>query len=234
MIPAAIIHACAPFAAQSTVAAVIRVESGGNPFALNINGGPAVRASSLTEAVKIARSAIKAGYRVDMGLMQVDSENLKSIGATVPEMFDPCANIHAGALILSADYEAALQRAAPGKPALEMALSAYNTGSFEAGFLNGYVGKYYGQPIPAVQLNPATVSPSVSLKKNSDKQNPNDNVPVLASTSIALTGLRDEAAGTTPPTADFKHTPTPTLVHFTPKETDHGPETNADSHRKSR
>lgn len=220
MIAPNMIQACAPFAAETTIAAVIRVESGGNPFAVNINGGPAVRASSLTEAVRIATAAIKAGFRVDMGLMQVDSANLSKLGATVPQMFDPCANIHAGALILSADYTSALQRAAPGKPALEMALSAYNTGSFEAGFLNGYVGKYFGQPIPAVQLNPITASASVPLTSAPNTTRPQVTNPYLASASVSLAGLRREEASAAAPamTPAASHQPTPT------QEISHGPE----------
>ena len=33
---------------------------------------------------------------------------------------------------------------AQGQPALQAALSAYNTGDFDRGFANGYVARYYG------------------------------------------------------------------------------------------
>src|SRR5262249_7163983 len=71
----------------------------------------------------------------------------------VEQALDPCTNIRAGATILTADYVEASQRFTPGQPALQAALSAYNTGTFWRGFENGYVARYYGRPtIPGATL----------------------------------------------------------------------------------
>jgi type IV secretion system protein VirB1 len=136
--------ACAPYVAPPTLEAVISVESGGNPLAIHVNNGrnpPAQHTPA--DAARVARELIEEGYNVDLGLMQVNSRNLSGLGYSVEQMFDACTNIRAGAGILAEDYGRAVQRAAPGQPALRVALSLYNTGSPVRGFDNGYVARYY-------------------------------------------------------------------------------------------
>jgi len=145
MIPPALL-ACAPNIAPVTLEAVIRVESGGNPLAVNVNGlrvqpPPAATAA---EAARTAESYILRGYSVDLGLMQVNSRNLVALGTTVERVLDPCTNVRDGAVILTADYAEAARSRGDGQPALQAALSAYNTGSVYRGFANGYVARYYG------------------------------------------------------------------------------------------
>jgi type IV secretion system protein VirB1 len=138
--------ACAPNIAPATLEAVIRVESGGNPLAINVNG-LRVQPAPATNAVAAARTAesyIMRGYSVDLGLMQVNSRNLVALGTTVERVLDPCTNVRDGAAILTADYAQAARSRGDGQPALQAALSAYNTGSFYRGFANGYVARYYG------------------------------------------------------------------------------------------
>ena len=110
-----------------------------------------------------AKSAISAGHTVDLGYMQVNSANLKWLGYSVEDMFDPCKNITAGARILSDFYAAALAKYGNEQTALRAALSAYNTGSFTRGFGNGYVTKYTGQSLTS-DNNPYASS-SVAWKK---------------------------------------------------------------------
>lgn len=157
MIELALIAACAPGVHPSTIQEIIRVESGGNPLAVNVNkrNGAAYhlnkRIKSTVEAVRVSHAAIAAGHTVDMGYMQVNSANLKRLGYTVEDMFDPCKNIRAGAQILQEAYALALPRHGSEQAALRAALSAYNTGNFNRGFANGYVQKYVpgvGQSIP--------------------------------------------------------------------------------------
>lgn len=135
---------CAPDIAPQTLTEVIRVESRGNPLAININGPIKLPRPPLdaADAVALVRPVIAAGYSVDLGLMQVNSRNLPQLGVTLEQMFDPCTNLRAGAAILAANYAEAARRQGPGQPALLAALSAYNTGDFARGFRNGYVAKY--------------------------------------------------------------------------------------------
>jgi type IV secretion system protein VirB1 len=145
MIPAPLL-ACAPNVAPATLEAVIRVESGGNPLAIHVNGlrVQPTPATNAAEAARIAEGYILRGYSVDLGLMQVNSRNLVALGTTVERVLDPCTNVRDGAAILTADYAEAARTRGDGQAALQAALSAYNTGSFYRGFANGYVAKYYG------------------------------------------------------------------------------------------
>jgi len=155
MIPPTLL-ACAPDVAPATLEAVIAIESGGNPFAVHVNGlyeqPPPPRDAKA--AARIAEQYIARGYSVDIGLMQVNSRNLSALGVTIGQVLDPCNNIRSGAKILTADYADAAHRCGEGQLALEAALSAYNTGDFHRGFANGYVARYYG---PGVVAAPGVV-----------------------------------------------------------------------------
>lgn len=138
-----LIQQCAPDVAPDTIRAIIRTESGFDPLALNVNGTArlAGRPKTAEEAVQWSQWLIDRGHSVDMGLMQINSRNLKRLNLTVAEVFQPCQNIKAGAQILTADYQRAAKIHGEGSKALLLAISAYNTGSFERGFRNGYVEK---------------------------------------------------------------------------------------------
>jgi len=157
MIPPALL-ACAPNIAPVTLEAVISIESRGNPFAVHVNGLNEQPRSphDAKKAAKIAERYIARGYSVDLGLMQVNSRNLSVLGATIGQVLHPCTNIRSGAKILTADYAEAARTRGDGQLALEAALSAYNTGDFYRGFVNGYVARYYG---PGVVPAPGVVVP---------------------------------------------------------------------------
>jgi len=147
---------CGSTVDPSTLQAIMRVESGAHVLAIKVNGATEqpLPAGSAADATAIATAWIAKGYDVDMGLMQVNSRNLQSLGYSVAQMFDPCTNIAAGASILTADYLLASVGRPDPQVTLRAALSAYNTGSFERGFFNGYVAKYYGpyagRPVPII------------------------------------------------------------------------------------
>jgi type IV secretion system protein VirB1 len=132
---------CAPTVAPETMAAIVRVESRFQPYAININGGARLerQPASLPEAVATAEWLIAHGYNIDVGLGQVNSTNLPKLGLAVKDAFDPCRNLIAASKILTDNYITAKQRTSDNQAALHAALSAYNTGSFTRGFGNGYV-----------------------------------------------------------------------------------------------
>ena len=132
--------ACAPQIGRSTIAAIVQVESGGDPWAINDNTGKRRwKARSYAEAVAIAQTLVRLGHSVDMGLAQVNSRNLAHVGMSVREVFEPCRNLRAAARILDDCYIPAANRFGPGQRALLHALGCYNTGSLYAG--KGYVGR---------------------------------------------------------------------------------------------
>jgi type IV secretion system protein VirB1 len=76
-----------------------------------------------------------------LGLAQINSANLSRLGLTIDTVFEPCRNIHGAALLLRECYGRASRRYGEGQPALQAALSCYNTNSLSRGFSNGYVQK---------------------------------------------------------------------------------------------
>lgn len=168
---------CAPWVAPSTLAAIVRTESGFKPLAIGINGGARLerQPANVSEAVATANWLIANGYNIDMGLGQVNSSNLAKTGLTVEHAFDPCKNLAAAATILTWNYQSASRKTSNQQAALHAALSAYNTGSFTRGFSNGYVGKVIRNaqvgvvaPIPLVKTAPAKVKPDDQSRKTVD------------------------------------------------------------------
>jgi|GEM_PF-1103151 len=158
-------HQCAPNVAPETIAAIIQVESGGNAFALGVNGpiNKRPRPQTIQETTSLARYYMSLGYSVDLGLMQINSNNLAGLGYSVEEILDPCNNIRAGSRILSRGYAGAVKRFGPGQDALRAALSAYNTGNYEQGFKNGYVAKYY--PGKGIRMDVSSALPYKEIPK---------------------------------------------------------------------
>jgi type IV secretion system protein VirB1 len=135
---------CAPNVAPQTVAAIVRTESHGRPFALNVNGGSQPPAqNNAASAAATAQRSIAAGYSVDLGLGQINSRNMRWLGLTWDTVFDPCANVAALGRVITQNYNAAIPGRDP-QSALRVALSIYNTGSSSRGFRNGYVAKVVG------------------------------------------------------------------------------------------
>lgn len=143
----ALIPVCAPDVAPNTIAQIIRVESSGDPLAINVNGlNKIIKVSSQKEAADLTRHYMDKGHTVDVGLMQINSSNFARLGYSrerIEELFEPCANITAGSQILKDFYVKSREAHPDDQQALKGAISAYNTGSFTRGVSNGYVGKVY-------------------------------------------------------------------------------------------
>ena len=145
---------CAPSVHPVTMDRIVRVESGGNPLAINVNrlAGPQPRAGSPAEAAHVARGYIERGHSVDTGVAQINNRNLAALGYSIEEMFaSPCKNLAAGAAILTSCYLRAVPLYGEGQRALLAAASCYNAGNFQRGFTNGYVAKFTGgYAVPAM------------------------------------------------------------------------------------
>jgi type IV secretion system protein VirB1 len=146
---------CAPDVHPTTLAAVVRAESAANPLAIGINGGARLprQPSSKAEAVATAEWLMANGYNFDAGLGQVNVKNFGWLGLSVSDLFEPCSNLKAAARVLRDCYDRASLQFQAGQPALQAALSCYNTGNFSRGFANGYVHKVAANavlPVPAL------------------------------------------------------------------------------------
>lgn len=129
-----LLAACAPAVGPRTMSAVVSVESGGDPLAIHDNTtGRALHAPDRRTAVGWSNYLIAHRHSVDLGLAQINDANLPRLGMSVVQAFDPCANLHGAATILSFEYGRAIDLFGPGQFALRRALAAYNTGSLFAG-----------------------------------------------------------------------------------------------------
>jgi type IV secretion system protein VirB1 len=136
---------CAPAIDPVTGASLVRHESGGHPYLIGINGGAKLSRQPSTEAqaVATARALIQRGLSIDMGLAQINSNNLPRLGLTVDQIFRPCVNVQAMQTVLERNYLRAAARSGPGQTALKAALSEYNTGNTQGDLANGYVRHVY-------------------------------------------------------------------------------------------
>ena len=149
---------CAPAVDPVTMAAIVKQESGGQPWVVNNNTTrKSITFASKALAVAAAVVAVGRGESVDMGLAQINSNNLPLLGLSVDQVFDPCTNIAAGAKILASGY---------GRTgSLGGALSMYNTGRSDSKIGATYAKKVFwqaGVQVPAIPGGHLVKLPDVS------------------------------------------------------------------------
>ncbi|NYT43439.1 lytic transglycosylase domain-containing protein [Alcaligenaceae bacterium] len=145
---AALALTCAPNIHPITLHALIRHESRVQQYAIGINRkGRHLRQQpkTLAEATAAADRLIDQGIDFDAGLGQINVRNWAWLDLDSKTVFDPCRNLAAAQTVLAECYARALPRQTDPQHALRAALSCYNTGNFERGFTNGYVGKVLAQ-----------------------------------------------------------------------------------------
>lgn len=132
---------CAPQVATETIAAVVSVESGFQPFAIRINTDHplAEQPKTRAEAIETATILIAEGHDIDLGLGGLNSGNLGRLGLSVSDTFDFCLNIKASASLLEGYYQIALQGGATTAQAEVVMLRSYfGNGDASVGEMVGY------------------------------------------------------------------------------------------------
>lgn len=125
---------CAPDIGPRTMGAIVTVESGGNPLAINDNTSHRQFAPrDRSQAIAYAKYLIAHRHSVDLGIAQINNANFVRLGLSIPAAFDPCTNLRAASQILSYNYSQATEMFGSGQYALRRAISAYNSGSMFAG-----------------------------------------------------------------------------------------------------
>ena len=164
---------CAPEIHVDTILSIAQHESGLNPYAIGINGNSSLsrQPTNKREAIETAKWLNANGYNFDAGLGQINVKNLKWLGMNIPDLFDPCKNLQASAKVITNCYKKALVKYEKGQPALQAALSCYNSGNFSTGFSNGYVAKI----VKNATLKLPTLTASDSISKT-----PPTLIPLLA------------------------------------------------------
>ena len=147
---------CLPSAQLSTLRAVVQVESGGNPNAMQIDFPKALlKRWGLAEGtLRLKRQPINqrealnwlAYFQsydifVDLGLMQVSTAEAKRRGISPESLLETCTNLRVGWQILEDAYQIEKKSYGPGQEALQHAISRYNTGDPQRGIANGYLAR---------------------------------------------------------------------------------------------
>jgi type IV secretion system protein VirB1 len=144
----------APQVAPETIAAFAQAESNLNPFAIYDNiGRTSYAPETAQEAATIARNLLDQGHSLDIGLMQINSQNFGITGLTADTAFDPAQSVRAGAQILVDAYRWCQERQ-PASDPLRCMASVYNTGKPVVGERNGYVARIWeaaDHVVPAIR-----------------------------------------------------------------------------------
>jgi len=156
-------RACAPNVDPDTLAALVRTESGFNPYAIGVVGGHLTRQpASLDEARATASELAARGFSYSVGLAQVNERNFAKYGLDDATMFEPCRNLRAGGAILTECFARSSNTGRSPQAALRAALSCYYSGNFTTGFSSRYVSRVVAsaqrnareggvEPIPVVR-----------------------------------------------------------------------------------
>ena len=92
-----------PTVPTAIVRMIVQEESSKNPYAVNVNKDGKSFISFIPktkdEAITIAQSYINAGFSVDVGYMQLNSDNFKQLNTTLENALEPCKNIYLSSTI---------------------------------------------------------------------------------------------------------------------------------------
>ena len=99
----ALVERCAPGLSVEPLAAIVERASDFEPLAIGAGKtrSIAIQATSRSEAVTLATELVIAGYRVRIGLAQIDTRDLTRLGLSVADGFEPCIHVKAAARLLA-------------------------------------------------------------------------------------------------------------------------------------
>jgi len=145
----AIAEACAPAIHKDTVSALVRVESGLNPYAIGVVGGRLSRQPrNIEEALAVVNQLEGNGFNYSLGLSQINKYNLSKLNLNIRKVFDPCTNLRAGQTILSECHSRAKAGGMDGQEAVKAALSCYYSDNFTTGLKKtGMCRLFYRMPL---------------------------------------------------------------------------------------
>ena len=164
---------------------IVRVESGGNPFAIGVVGGRLVRQPrNISEAVATANALMEQGHNFSIGRGQVNKVHFDRLGwnGDLALGFDVCKNMVAASGIFEdcedrakkAGYyniEFTVENKDSIYSSVHAALSCYYSGSFVRGAQLGYVNKVLAQEAVPV---PSNVIPVVMNRAGAGKAKPTE------------------------------------------------------------
>ena len=132
---------CAPSVAEDTLRAIVKTESGFNPYAIGVVKGKVKQPKAYHEAMSTIAELELSGADYSVGLAQINRKNFSKYGISASQALDACTNLKVASRILSACFKSAKQSPASDGKALHDALSCYYSGNFKTGYRHGYVDK---------------------------------------------------------------------------------------------
>ena len=132
---------CAPSVAEDTLRAIVKTESGFNPYAIGVVKGKVKQPRAYHEAMSTIAELELSGADYSVGLAQINRKNFSKYGISASQALDACTNLKVASRILSACFQSAKQSPASDGNALHDALSCYYSGNFKTGYRHGYVDK---------------------------------------------------------------------------------------------
>ena len=154
---------CAPTVHQQTLKSLIGNESTYNPYAIGVVGGRLERQpQSLREAVATAERLEREGQRFSVGIGQLLVTNMRAMGMTYAEAFEPCQNLKAISDLMVKNYTKALTSGAQPQEALRDSFSMYYSGNRTRGYQPDKPGDpSYVEKVVTGALNPTATDPIV-------------------------------------------------------------------------
>lgn len=158
---------CAPQVSPGTMAAIVRTESGFNPYAIGVVHGRLVRQpANVDEAVATAHALAAGGWNFSVGLAQVNRANWPRYRLSEQSAFDPCRNLAAGAAILQGCFELARRArtdtSSDSQSVLHASLSCYASGNFSTGYRTGYVQRVVDSAGALARSSAPVVVPAIA------------------------------------------------------------------------
>lgn len=162
---------CAPNIHADTLQALVRTESGFNPYAIGVVGTPlAKQPTNLNEALDAITALNNAGLKYSLGLSQIYIGNLAN-EKDISTVFEPCKNLKLGANILTTCYKRALPESNDDQEALKKAFSCYYSNNFSRGFKKEKDGfSYVDRIVKNADKNTDSVTVPAILTQQSNKE----------------------------------------------------------------
>ncbi|MDL5034358.1 lytic transglycosylase domain-containing protein [Pelomonas sp. APW6] len=165
---------CAPNVHPVTMAAIVHVESGLNPYAIGVVGGRLERQPrNSAEALATIRELIKNGWNFSVGAAQINRYQLERRGVSYESALDACTSLRVGGVILSECYGRALTGARDPQVALQQSFSCYYSGNLTRGFASDSPGgSSYVQRVlaSASRINRTAIIPAVRATNTQEAQ----------------------------------------------------------------
>jgi hypothetical protein len=155
-----LLNRCAgPVAAPGTMAAIVSVESGKNPWAIHDNAnGKSYYPATYSDAVAVATKLNAQGHaNLDLGIAQVNENNLARYRLPVEQALRPCTNLTLGSLILRGGWRVAIGRYGTAPAMLPYVISgavqSYNSGSLfgSPAYANRVTTAYFSRDVRAIE-----------------------------------------------------------------------------------